>query len=90
MNKLFYSTLLFGFWSSTASADILTADETLIVLGKGTVISSFVGEGSSARQNKQGIYVLYDEALFFCNLHTQKLRSTTEAVVSAECFKTSG
>jgi|TARA_B110000902_G_scaffold200488_1_gene227685 hypothetical protein len=90
MNKLFYSTLLFGFWSSTVSADILTADEMLIVLGEGTVISSFVGEGSTARKNKQGIYVLHDETLFFCNLHTQKLRSTTEAVVKAECFKTSG
>ena len=90
MNMLLYTTLLFSFWSFTASADILIEDEALTVLREGTIISSFVGEGSTLRENKQGIYVLRDETLFFCNLHTQKMRSTTEAVVKAECFRTSG
>jgi hypothetical protein len=89
MNKLFIATLIFATASFAANADVLTAEGSLEVINKGTVISSFVGDGSSARGNKQAIYVLNDGALFFCNLYTQKLRGTAEAAVNVECFKTS-
>lgn len=89
MNKLFIAALIFATSSLAANADVLTAEESFEVVSNGTVISSFVGDGSSARDNKQAIYVLHDSRLFFCNLYTRKLRSTTEAAVNAECFRAS-
>ena len=89
MNKLFIAALIFATSSLAANADALTAEESLEVLSKGTVISSFAGDGSSARDNKQAVYVFHEGALVFCNLYTQKLRSTTEAAVNVECFRAS-
>ena len=89
MNKLFIAALIFSTLSLAAKANVLTAEESFEVVSKGTMISSFVGDGSSARDNMQAIYVLHDGRLFFCNLYTQKLRSTTEAAVNVECFRAS-
>ena len=65
MSKILSSSFVIMLLAFPANADLLTEADSLEVISKGTVISSFVGEGSSARGNKQAIYVVYDGMLFF-------------------------
>lgn len=72
-----------------AHADALDAATSMKVIQEGDVISSFIGDGSSQRQNIQSAYITWADQLYFCTFYTQKLRSTTEAVVASECYKSS-